>query len=183
MPGLPGVQTSGVAVAIAVAAGEAGQGSNYAPGVLQESRRTAGQKRCTREESCLSSPKEPEEEIMLQRPSPYLLDHQERAIDEQEPLDALRRDAEALGVRLSISPARSGHLEAGAAERYYADWLDGEGRRQPALDTDIYLWTDPAGLIGRCLQAVSSQPGTRIVVLDDALHSVASISSVSSHAE
>ena len=74
-------------------------------------------------------------------PSDELLRQQQRAIAAEEPFDALRRDAEALGVRLSLSlPLPELNRPQG---RYYADWLDEEARRQPALDTDIFLWTDP----------------------------------------
>lgn len=108
-------------------------------------------------------------------PSNERLQDQQQAMAEEEPFDALRRDAKALGVRLSLSlppPV----LDTG--ERYYADWLDKEGRRQPALDTDIFLWVDPTQLIGRSLEAVAAQDnsGSEIVVLDESLGEVARLS-------
>lgn len=99
---------------------------------------------------------------------------------EQEPFDALRRDAEAFGVDLSLSLPLP---EPGRPEgRYYADWLDEEGRRLaslPALDTDIFLWVDPVQLIRRPLEAVANRdqgPGNDIVVLDENLGEVARLS-------
>lgn len=106
----------------------------------------------------------------------HALRHQQQAMAEEEPFNVLRRDAEALGARLSLSlplpvPDR---LE----ERYYADWLDEEGRRQPALDTDILLWEDPVQLISRSLEAVAEQdsPASEIVILDESLGEVARLS-------
>lgn len=109
-------------------------------------------------------------------PSDELLEQQQKAMAEEEPFDALRRDAEALGVRLSLSLPLPELDRPG--ERYYADWLDEEGRRQPALDTDINLWTGPIGLIGRSLEAIAGQdePGSDIVVLDENLGEVARLS-------
>lgn len=103
-----------------------------------------------------------------------ILEHQEKALAESEPFDNLRRDAVALGVKLSISlplPERGG-----PRERYYADWLDEESRRQPALDTDIHLWMDLVPLIGRCLEAVANRPGNKIVILDEGLGEIARLS-------
>lgn len=106
----------------------------------------------------------------------HALRHQQKAMAEEEPFDALRRDVEALGVRLSLSlplpkPSRP-------EERYYADWLDEEGRRQPALDTDILPWVDPVELISRSLEAVAGQgdPSSEIIVLDERLGEVARLS-------
>ena len=112
-------------------------------------------------------------------PSDELLRQQQQAMAEEEPFDALRRDAEALGVRLSLSPPLP-ELN-GPQGRYYADWLDEEARRQPALDTDIFLWTDPVHLISRSLQAVAAQdePRSEIVVLDEDLAEVARLSPLS----
>jgi hypothetical protein len=102
-------------------------------------------------------------------PEESLLDHQAGAMAEEEPFDELRRDAEALGVRLSLTLPLP---EPG--ERYHADWLDEEGRRAPALDTDVFYCGDPVELIARCLDAAVSQK-TRIVVLDEDLETVATI--------
>lgn len=110
-------------------------------------------------------------------PSDDLFEHQQKAMAAEEPFDALRRDAEALGVRLFLSLSLPEQGRPG--ERYYADWLDEEARRQPALDTDIFLWTDPIALIGRSLEAVARQeyePGTKLVVLDEDLTEVARLS-------
>jgi hypothetical protein len=102
------------------------------PGLAQEIHRKKGVMREWR--------REPEES---------LLDHQARALAEEEPFDELRRDAGALGVGLSLTLPLP---EPG--ERYYADWLDEEGRRAPALDTDVFFYCgDPVELIARCLDA------------------------------
>lgn len=109
-------------------------------------------------------------------PSEELLRHQQRAMAQQEPFDALRRYAEAFGVDLFLSLPLPN--PGSKAERYYADWLDEEGRRQPAPDTDIFLWVDPIHLTGRSLEAVAAQdePRQKIVVLDESLGEVARLS-------
>lgn len=120
----------------------------------------------------LSRREEPAANKCLSKDLPVL---QETAVAGSEPLDVLRLDAEALGVTLLISlplPERSR-----LGELYYADWLDGERRRQPALDTDIYRWVDPISLIYRCLQAVAGSGGDEIVILDQKLAEIARISS------
>ncbi|MGF1472957.1 MAG: hypothetical protein ACFB50_14610 [Rubrobacteraceae bacterium] len=112
-------------------------------------------------------------------PSDELLGHKQKAMAAEGPYDAgsaLRRDAEALGVRLFLSLPLPELV--GPQVRYYADWLDEEGRRQPALDTDIYLWRDPVRLISRSLEAVAAQdePRRKIVILDEDLAEVARLS-------
>lgn len=108
----------------------------------------------------------------------HALRHQQKAMSEEEPFDALRCDAEALGVRLSLSLPLPVPDTARPEERYYADWLDEEGRRQPALDTDILPWVDPVELISRSLEAVAGQgdPSSEIIVLDERLGEVARLS-------
>ena len=106
-------------------------------------------------------------------PSDELLRQQQKAMAEEELFDTPKRDAEVLGVRFSLSlPLPELDRLQG---RYYADWVDEEARRQPALDTDIFLWTDPVHLISRSLQAVAAQdePRSEIVVLNEDLGEVA----------
>lgn len=124
----------------------------------------------------MSSREKSGEKVPPESSSENVFEHQQQSIAQQEPFDALRRDAEALGVDLflSLPLPDPGSKE----ERYYADWLDEEGRRQPALDFDIFLWTDPIGLMGRSLEAIAGQdePRSEIVVLDEHLAEVARLS-------
>lgn len=93
----------------------------------------------------------------------------------EEIASRLARRAEHLGLPLELFPPLP---EPGGP--LYADFVDrsdpdGQPHRRPLLDTDVFHYSDPEHLVGRCLDAAASSERLELIVFDSSLRPVVRI--------